>query len=85
MGPLCVFTAVNCDVSGPSVTQSTGLSLFVPLNCLQYADVTEQLVGRTGSGSQMTREGAGRGNLASAGAGQELMQLMTHAYVSNDY
>lgn len=55
---LCVFTAVNCDVSGPSVTQSAGLSLFVPLNCLQYADVTEQMVGRTGSRSQMTWGGS---------------------------
>lgn len=36
----CVFMAVSSDVSLPSVTQSSGFSLFVPLNCLLCGDVT---------------------------------------------
>lgn len=39
---LCAFMAVSSDVSQPSVTQSSGFSLFVPFNSLQCTDVTEQ-------------------------------------------
>lgn len=38
-----MFMAVSSDVSQPLVTQSSGFSLFVPLNSLQCTDVTEQL------------------------------------------
>lgn len=85
MGLLCVFTAVNCDVSEPSVTQRAGFSLFVPLNCLQCADVMEQLVGQTGSGSQMTRRGKSCQCWNWTGTNAAFLQPMTHAYVSNDY
>lgn len=66
MGLLCVFMAVSSDVSLPSVTQSSGFSLFVPLNCLQCVDVTEQL------GGQET--GAKWENPGSVGTSQELTQ-----------
>lgn len=85
MGLLCVFTAVNCDVSEPSVTQGAGFSLFVPLNCLQYADVMEQLVGRTGSLRQMTRRGKSCQRWNWTGTNAAFLQRKTHAYVSNDY
>lgn len=39
---LCAFMAVSSDVSQPSVTQSSGFSLFVPFNSVQCTDVTEQ-------------------------------------------
>lgn len=71
--------------SEPSVTQRAGFSLFVPLNCLQCADVMEQLVGRTGSRSQMTRRGTSCQRWNWTGTNAALLQLMTHAYVSNDY
>lgn len=68
MGLLCVFMAVNSDVSLPSVTQSSGFSLFVPLNCLQCVDVTEQLGGQE-TGAKQHRENPG-----SVGTSQELTQ-----------
>lgn len=84
-GLLCVFTAVNCDVSEPSVSQTAGFSLFVPLNCLQYADVTEQLVGRIGSRSQTTQWGKSCQRWSWTGTNAAFLGPMTHAYVSNDY
>lgn len=85
IGLLCVFMAVNCDVSEPSETQSAGFSLFVPSYCLQYADVTEQLVVWTGSRSQKTRRGKSCQRWDWTGTNAAFLQLMTHAYVSNDY
>lgn len=67
------------------MTHRAGFSLFVPLNCLQYADVMEQLVGQTGSRSQMTRRGKSRQRWNWTGTNAAFLQLMTHAYVSNDY
>lgn len=55
MACLCVFMAVSSDVSQPLVTQSSGFSLFVPLNSLQCTDVTEQLREQETGGGQMTQ------------------------------
>lgn len=61
-----MFMAVSSDVSLPAVTQSSGFSLFVPLNCLQCADVMEQLGGQE-TGAKWHRE-----NPASVGTRQSL-------------